>query len=62
MVLKRILVIDDEEYILASLKGMLEDEGFIVETAKTGHLGVTAAKRFSPDVVLCRAHRSIPLN
>ena len=31
MVLKKILVIDDEENILTTLKGVLEDEKFIVE-------------------------------
>ena len=52
MVLKRVLVIDDEENILSSLKGVLEDEGFVVETAKTGALGIQKIKQFNPDVVL----------
>jgi two-component system, NtrC family, nitrogen regulation response regulator NtrX len=52
MVLKKILVIDDEENILATLKGVLEDEKFVVETAKTGALGIQKLKKFDPDVVL----------
>jgi len=52
MVLKRVLVIDDEENILTSLKGVLEDEKFVVETAKNGALGLQRIKRFNPDVVL----------
>ncbi|MFM8314647.1 MAG: sigma-54-dependent transcriptional regulator, partial [Deltaproteobacteria bacterium] len=52
MVLKKILVIDDEENILSTLKGVLEDEHFIVETAKSGALGLTKLKKFQPDVVL----------
>lgn len=52
MVLKKILVIDDEENILATLKGVLEDEKFIVETAKSGNLGLQRLKKFNPDAVL----------
>lgn len=52
MVLKKILIIDDEENILSSLKGVLEDEKFVVETAKSGSLGITKLKKFQPDVVL----------
>jgi len=52
MVHKRILIIDDEENILASLKGVLEDEGFTVEAAKNGALGLQKLKKFAPDVVL----------
>ncbi len=51
MVLKRVLLIDDEENILASLKGVLEDEGFVVETAKSGALGLQILKRFRADVI-----------
>ena len=52
MVLKRVLVIDDEENILTSLKGVLEDEQFVVETARNGSLGIAQLKQFRPDVVL----------
>jgi two-component system nitrogen regulation response regulator NtrX len=49
---KRVLVIDDEENILATIAGSLSDEGFIVETASSGARGVLAARSFRPDVVL----------
>ncbi len=52
MVLKKILVIDDEENILTTLKGVLEDEKFIVETAKSGSIGLQKLKKFNPDAVL----------
>lgn len=52
MVLKRVLLIDDEENILTSLRGVLEDEGFVVEVAKNGQVGVQKFRRFSPDVTL----------
>lgn len=52
MVLKKILIIDDEVNILDSLKGVLEDEGFLVEVAKTSSEGLEACKRFCPDVVI----------
>ncbi len=52
MVLKKILVIDDEENILATLKGVLEDEKFIVETAKNGTAGLQKLKKFNPDAIL----------
>jgi two-component system nitrogen regulation response regulator NtrX len=52
MVLKKILVIDDEENILESLKGVLEDEQFVVETTKSGSQGLLKIKKFQPDIVL----------
>ena len=39
MVLKRVLVVDDEENILTSLKGVLEDEGFEVPVFTGGGTG-----------------------
>src|SRR5687767_1053025 len=52
MVLRKVLVIDDEENILASLRGVLEDEKFSVDTARNGALGLQKIKKFEPDVVL----------
>ncbi len=52
MVLKRVLIIDDEENIRTSLKGVLQDEGFQVETAKGGPAAYQLLKRFTPDVIL----------
>jgi two-component system, NtrC family, nitrogen regulation response regulator NtrX len=52
MILRRLLIIDDEENILASLKGVLEDEKFVVQTARNGEEGLKHLRRFAPDVVL----------
>lgn len=52
MNLRKILIVDDEENILTTLKGNLEDEKFVVETAKNGNIGIQKARRFQPDVIL----------
>ena len=52
MGIKRVLIIDDEENILRTLKGVLEDEHFMVETARTGAGGMSKLKKFAPEVVL----------
>lgn len=49
---KKVLIIDDEENILTTLRGVLEDENFIVETAKNGTIGYQKIKRFNPDAIL----------
>jgi two-component system nitrogen regulation response regulator NtrX len=52
MVLKRVLIVDDEENILTSLKGVLEDEKFVVETAGDGATALERIPLFNPDVAL----------
>lgn len=52
MVLKKVLIIDDENNILQSLKGVLEDEGLQVQTAQTGSEGIHQYKKFKPDIVI----------
>ncbi len=52
MVLRRVLVVDDESNILASLKGVLEDEGYLVETASSAEQALIRFKSFQPDIVL----------
>ncbi|MEM2225998.1 MAG: response regulator [Candidatus Bathyarchaeia archaeon] len=41
---RRILVVDDDEAILESLKTILELKGYIVDTAKTGHEAIEKSK------------------
>jgi len=48
----RILIIDDEAGIRSSLSGLLEDEGYAVDTAPSGEEGLAAADRTPPDVIL----------
>lgn len=48
----RILVVDDEAPILDLVRGYLEREGFLVETAADGPAGLAAVRANSPDVVV----------
>ncbi|NIA09126.1 MAG: response regulator, partial [Nitrospiraceae bacterium] len=52
MVKKNILVIDDEETILQSVRDILEDEGFEVQTAPDGDTALRLMEEGLPDLVL----------
>ncbi|MBL7083813.1 MAG: hypothetical protein ISS41_09330, partial [Candidatus Aminicenantes bacterium] len=45
MIKDKILVIDDEAGIRSSLKGILEDEGYIIKTSETGEGGLKLLKK-----------------
>lgn len=49
---KLILVIDDDKDILEAIKIMLETEGFTVETAQNGKVGLEKASKTCPDLIL----------
>jgi two-component system nitrogen regulation response regulator NtrX len=49
---ERILIVDDEASIRSSLKGILEDEGFVVTAAATGEEGLETLKGQNVDLVL----------
>jgi len=49
----RVLVVEDNEDAADTLRDLLELFGYQVEVALNGPLGVDAARRFAPDVVLC---------
>jgi two-component system, sensor histidine kinase and response regulator len=51
--MKKILVIDDAEFILESTSTLLEFEGYDVYTASDGELGVKMAFEEQPDLILC---------
>lgn len=51
--MKKILVIDDAEFILESTSTLLSFEGYEVVTASDGVEGVAAAKEHKPDLILC---------
>ncbi|MFC2169511.1 sigma-54-dependent transcriptional regulator [Acidobacteriota bacterium] len=51
MIKDKILVIDDETGIRSSLKGILEDEGYIVKTTDTGEKGLDQIKTENFDLV-----------
>jgi len=47
-----ILVVDDEENILETLRGILEDEGYKVVTVSSGEQAISSYPEVSPDLVL----------
>jgi two-component system response regulator AtoC len=48
----KILVIDDEKNIRDIFSLLLEEKGYLVETAETGEGGLSKARKFSPDIIL----------
>ena len=48
--MKKILVVDDEENIRFLYKEELEDEGFVVELAKSGEEALEKLSLFRPDL------------
>ncbi len=50
--MNKILIIDDEQYILDSLKESLEDEGYKVLTSLSGYEGLKLIEKENPDVIL----------
>jgi DNA-binding response OmpR family regulator len=48
---EKILVVDDEPYLLRSLSFVLKKEGYAVETASDGEEGISKYESFDPDVV-----------
>ena len=51
--MKKILVIEDEEFIRENLIELLEIEGFEAIGAENGFVGVSLAKQCQPDLILC---------
>src|SRR5688572_6821477 len=52
-VLKKALIIEDDEGIRSNLVELLTEEGFIALGAENGRLGLEAAKKEHPDLVVC---------
>ena len=48
----QVLIVDDEESILSSLEGILEDEGYATLKAISGEIALDLARAEMPDVVL----------
>ncbi len=48
---EKILIIDDESGIRSSLKGILEDEGYIVKTTESGEIGLNMVRSENFDLV-----------
>jgi UDP-3-O-[3-hydroxymyristoyl] N-acetylglucosamine deacetylase len=49
---KKILIVDDEERVVQSITGVLEDEGFRVAMARSGEEAIGIFKKEEPDVTL----------
>ena len=49
---RRILVIDDDLAILATVSDILYDEGYQVQTAMNGAEGLVALEQFGPELIL----------
>jgi DNA-binding response OmpR family regulator len=51
--MKRILLIEDNQYVRENTAEILELENYNVITAENGKIGVVKAKKFVPDIILC---------
>ena len=49
---KRILVIDDDEEMLALVQIALEEDGYLVSTANSGQTAISSYSTINPDLVL----------
>ena len=49
---KKVLIVDDEERVVQSITGVLEDEGFRVAAAQSGEEAIGTFQRENPDVTL----------
>jgi UDP-3-O-[3-hydroxymyristoyl] N-acetylglucosamine deacetylase len=49
---KKVLIVDDEQRIIQSITGVLEDEGFHVVTARSGEEAIGVFEKEQPDVTL----------
>ncbi len=49
---KTVLVVDDEERLVALLKAYLTQEGFRVVTAENGRVGLIQARQENPDIII----------
>jgi len=49
---EKVLIIDDEQYILDSLKDIIEDEGYQCLTANNGFDGIRIVETENPDIIL----------
>ncbi len=51
--MKKILIIEDEEFVRENILELLDAEGFEVIGAENGSIGVNLAKQMVPDLILC---------
>lgn len=51
--MQKILIIEDEKLIRESIAELLTEEGFECYQAENGRTGISAAKKYLPDLILC---------
>ncbi len=51
--LKKILLIEDDEYLRLLIERFLKSQGFNVLTAENGFIGLILAKEQKPDLIVC---------
>jgi DNA-binding response OmpR family regulator len=51
--MKKILIVEDENFIRENLIELLEIEGFEAVGAQNGKLGLEMAQKYKPDLILC---------
>jgi len=51
--MKKILVIEDEDFVRETIADMLEMKGYVAVTAANGELGMEHLQQFKPDLILC---------
>ncbi|HAZ48220.1 MAG TPA: response regulator [Cyanobacteria bacterium UBA11369] len=51
--MKKILVIEDDEYLRLVIERFLKSQGFNVLTAENGFIGLVLAKEQKPDLIVC---------
>ena len=50
---KKILLIEDDLNLLENMREFLQEEGFIIETITDGETGISKAKEWRPDLIVC---------
>jgi len=53
LIMKKILIIEDQPQMRRNLGTILEMEGFEVKLAEDGNAGVVQARAFEPDLIIC---------
>ncbi|MFK0732742.1 MAG: response regulator transcription factor, partial [Gloeotrichia echinulata HAB0833] len=51
--MKKILVIEDEQFVRENIVEILEASGYAAVSAPNGAVGVTLAQEHLPDIILC---------
>ena len=56
MLNNKLLIVDDEEFVLCQFKSFLERKGYVVFTASKGEDGISLLKEHDPDLMILDLH------